>query len=277
MFKLVLISLIFVTQIMAFSFFDNTEENDKNHLEVIHSIKDAIITTQKTRGLTNNYMNGNVVAQLLVFYQRETMMKNFKVVNKRFQKTQISQENYAQASKIMHKSKTLNKHAFKMSSALVFASYTKLIESWLDLNAVIIDEYYHTRPKAMYDSVRMLNNTLLPLSENIGKLRGMGSGIVARKYCEISEIEQMLGFADEIVRFENIIQTYMKEHSYAALSQSELDHIDTKILAYVALTRNRVIGQKNIDLNTNAYFDEGTACISEVLKIYNVIAADLQK
>ena len=39
------------------------------------ALKDLIVSTQKTRGLTNNYLNGNTVSMLLVYESRKDMKK----------------------------------------------------------------------------------------------------------------------------------------------------------------------------------------------------------
>lgn len=275
--KVVFLVGILFSQLWSYSFFTQVEEIDRYHFEVVHAIKDVVITTQKTRGLTNNYMNGNVVAQLLVYAQREEMMKDFKVINKRLIKVELPSEYKLEAQRLMKRLKTLNKGALRQDSGAVFAAYTAIIESWLALNSKIIDSYFAARPKAMFMSMRVLNNMLLPLTENIGKLRGMGSGIVARTYCKEKEIPKMNQFANEIDRYRSKVHEYMIKNPYAAISLSELNAINEQIVEYTNLTRTKVIAKEGIALNTNAFFDEGTACIGEVIKIYNVISADLGK
>ncbi len=80
--KAILFWLFLATQILGYSIFESKQSIDQRHLDVIHAIKDVVITTQKTRGLTNNYMNGNVVAQLLVYGQRKQMQHDFSTIEK---------------------------------------------------------------------------------------------------------------------------------------------------------------------------------------------------
>ena len=125
--------------------------------------------------------------------------------------------------------------------------------------------------------VSTLNNVLLPLTENIGKMRGLGSGIVARTFCKDEESPKMQRFVNEIDRYRGVMALYLQKEKFDALSQVEVAQINENIQAYTQLTLQNVIDQSNIDLDTNGYFDQGTAAISDVLKVYNVMIGNLKK
>jgi len=125
--------LIALSPVMAFSLFDE-KGTDKEYLQLVSSIKDVAISTQKTRGLTNSFMNGNVVAQLLVYAQREQMIKDFEEINRLTSKVKLSENYSKESAELMIKLKKLNKKAFKKNSADVFAAYTLVIEQWIALN-----------------------------------------------------------------------------------------------------------------------------------------------
>ncbi len=273
--KLVLMLLIAVTPMMAFSFFDK-KGTDKDYLHLVSSIKNVAISTQKTRGLTNSFMNGNVVAQLLVYAQREQMMKDFDEIKRLTSKADLS-DNYTKESvMLMKKLKKLNKKAFKRKSGEVFAAYTGVIEEWIALNGKIIDSHFKSGKADIYVAVSMLNSTLLPLTENIGKLRGMGSGIVARGTCKEIETPKMQSFATNIEQYRDQMKKYLDKHNYAKLSKNDLEAVNAKIAAYAKLTQESVIGQEEINLDANKFFDQGTACIGGVLKVYNAVASDIE-
>lgn len=273
--KTLALSLLLTLEVMGYSFFQSDTSINKAHLELIHTIKDTVINTQKTRGLTNNYMNGNVVAQLLVYGQRKQMLNHFKSMETKFQKLELPPNFYTNASTLMQRSKALNQGAFKSDSAEVFSAYSNVIEQWMDLNEGIISWQFKEGEPQRYQGLLLLNNVLLPLTENIGKMRGMGSGIVARGYCKEVETKKMQSFVSEIQRYSILLQHHMSQTHYSALSSRESLAINEHIQEYASLTQQKVISQKDIELVTNEYFDQGTMTISEVLKIYNVVAASL--
>ncbi len=268
--------MIVVSPMMAFSLFDEKKGSDKEYLHLVSSIKDVAISTQKTRGLTNSFMNGNVAAQLLVYAQREQMMQDFEAIKSLVAKTELP-DNYAQESEsLMKKLKKLNKKAFKRQSGEVFAAYTGLIEEWIALNGKIIDTHYKSGKSEIYLAVSMLNNTLLPLTENIGKLRGMGSGIVARGTCKEEETAKMRTFTTNIEHYRNTMESYLNKAGCNRLSPRDLKEFNKKIAAYTKLTNEKVIGKEEIDLDANKFFDQGTACIAGVLKIYNAMETEIE-
>jgi hypothetical protein len=260
---------------MAFTLFDD-KGTDKEYLHLVSSIKDVAISTQKTRGLTNSFMNGNVAAQLLVYAQREQMMKDFEEIKRLSSKSKLPENYSKESAALMKKLKKLNRKAFKKNPAEVFASYTSVIEQWIALNGKIIDSHFKAGDGDTYMAVSMLNNTLLPLTENIGKLRGMGSGIVARGTCNDIETPKMRSFATNIEQYRNQMKTYLDKHSYKSLSKSDLDAVNAKIAAYAKLTEENVIGKEEIHLDANKFFDQGTACIGGVLKVYNAVSGDIE-
>lgn len=260
---------------MAFSLFEGEKDVDKQYVGLIRDIKDVVITTQKTRGLTNNYMNGNVVAQLLVYGEREAMKKEFKQINTLMAKMEKISPVYVQrTSELMKKANKLNKKAFRKDASQVFEAYTGIIEEWMALNKIIIDDRF-SHKGTVYASLLFQNQTLLPLTENIGKMRGMGSGIVARGKCKKEEVPKMESFAAEIERYRLAMVAYLKTHP--VISKTQLEQINEKIAAYTKLTREKVIGQKNIKLDPNKYFDQGTACIGEVQKVYKAVSKEIDK
>ena len=275
--KALVFCLVFALKVMGYSFFQSETSINKDHLDLIHAIKDTVISTQKTRGLTNNYMNGNVVAQLLVHGQRKQMLKNFDTINKRFKKLELPQDFYADASILMKHSKVLNKGAFKSDSAEVFGEYSRVIEKWMHLNENIISWQFKQDDEKRYRELLLLNNVLLPLTENIGKMRGMGSGIVARGFCKESEATKMKTFVNEIQRYKMLLEHHMSQTHYNSLDSRESSDINKNIQTYAELTKYKVIGKEDIRLVTNEYFDQGTMVISKVLKIYNVVSSTLLK
>ena len=274
--KIILALLIAVSPMMAFSLFDDDKGTDKEYLHLVSSIKNVAISTQKTRGLTNSFMNGNVAAQLLVYAQREQMMKDLDAIKKLSSKAKLPKNYTAESAALMKKVKKLNKKAFKRNSAEVFASYTGVIEEWIALNGKIIDSHFKAGDGNIYAAVSMLNSTLLPLTENIGKLRGMGSGIVARGACNDVETPKMQSFATNIEMYRGKMKSYLDKHSYKTLSNNDRDAVNAKIADYAKLTQEQVIGQEEIQLDANKFFDQGTACIGGVLKVYNAVAADIE-
>jgi len=267
---------ILISPMMAFSLFDE-ETSDKEYLQLITSVKEVTIHTQQVRGLTNSFKNGNVAAQLLVYAQREKLDNDFKALELLIKKTKLDASISGDAQKLMKDIKKLNSKAFRKESATVFSAYTSVIESWMVVNGKIINTYFKKGDVKIYNALLMMNNTLLPLTENIGKLRGMGSGIVARGSCNKSETPKMQMFATNIETYRIQMQKYFKTNGCRRFSTRKLAQFNLKIEDYTVLVEEKVLGKKEIKLDANNYFDQGTGCITDIVSIYNAMAEEIGK
>ena len=274
--KLLLLLWIMVSPMMAFSLFDD-KGSDKEYLHLVSSIKDVTITTQKTRGLSNSFLNGNVSAQLLAYAQREQMAKDFEKIKALESQVKLPDVYVQESQALIKKAKKLNRKAFRKKPAEVFAAYTKITEGWMALNKKIIDSRFKSGNPTVYAAITMLNSTLLPLAENIGKLRGMGSGIVAKGSCEESETAKMNTFAENIEKYRVRMVDYMNANGCKRFSKRKVDGITKSIKTYVDLTRAEVISKKHITLDPNKYFDQGSASLNGILEIYDAMEGEIAK
>ena len=261
---------------MAFSLFEE-KASDKEYLQLVTLLKDVTIETQKVRGLTNSFNNGNVVAQLLVYGQREALAKDIEKIEALMIKVKVETSISKETKALVKKLRKWNSKAFRKESSVVFASYTTIIESWMQLNGKVIKTYFKKGDAKVYMALTMMNQTLLPLTENIGKLRGMGSGIVARGSCNEKETPKMKLFATNIEKYRVEMQAYFKKNGCRRFSTRKLAQFDVKIADYTDLVNEKVIGKQEIKLDANKYFDQGTACISDVVSIYNAMAEEIAK
>jgi hypothetical protein len=71
--RFIILTLFLLINLEAKSLFSNSEQQQTS--KYIDNLKDLIIATQKTRGLTNSYLNGNTAAMLLVYGTRDDMKK----------------------------------------------------------------------------------------------------------------------------------------------------------------------------------------------------------
>ena len=113
---------------MAFSLFDE-KASDKEYLQLVTLLKDVTIETQKVRGLTNSFNNGNVAAQLLVYGQREALAKDIEKIEALMTKVKVEVSISKETKALVKKLRKWNSRAFRKESSVVFASYTTIIES----------------------------------------------------------------------------------------------------------------------------------------------------
>ena len=269
--KGILISLLFVLSLEAKSLFTNNEQKQRS--KYIGALKDLVISTQKTRGLTNSYLNGNTVAQLLVYSNRQEMKKAIgemetlpfaadPVINKR-------------ATKISQDLIILNRKAFKQDSAVVFESYTDLIAQTMMLAQSVGKRGSDKLNPIGRELTVIMMETMLPLSEYIGQLRGLGSGIAAKGKMNANQKEKLIGILSLIDSLSQKFQIEMVKISgkYNTKFNSSVDSDVAKIMSYikkyVAFSKTNFFKNK-FSVDADSYFDEGTQIITNIIIIYDM-------
>ena len=271
--KIFLLIMLMIYSLNAKSFFSNDEQAQKS--KYIGALKDLVIATQKTRGLTNSYLNGNITAMLLVYGNRDEMKKAIgtmeslplaadPVVNTRA--TSISQALIK-----------LNRKAFKTKNpAQIFEEYSELIEQTLMLAQSVSKRGSENLNPIGKSLSSIMMETILPYTENIGQMRGMGSGLLAKKKVTLVQKTQMLVFISKIEKLQvkflsetNIVISKNKE-SFNQDLQVRLKNIEKLTKKYIKLTKQNILETKKIKLNPDEYFDKGTKIISLLIDIYNI-------
>ena len=273
--KIIILTLLIVLNLSAFSLFSSNEEALKK-VAYMQEMKNLIVSTQKTRGLTNSYMNGNTVAMLQVHAERKEMKRAFA----KLEKLSAVDSNVLKLKNDLYK---LNKKAFKKKANDVFSSYTKNIDQMLLISKNFVDTNFKKSSELTQQASTMMMSKILPFTENIGKIRGMGSGIVARKHSTKDEDKQMSSFVDSVEDLSQAEAPNMKilARHYPKLYSDDIgkdvDNIDSKVKKYMRLTRNSVIASKNIELSANEYFTEGTSLISQALVLFDANVEAIKK
>jgi len=270
--KLLFLTITLIVSLNARSLFSNNEQVQSS--KYIGALKDLILSTQKTRGLTNNYLNGNTVSMLLVYDSRENMKKAIgemeslplaadPIINSR-------------ATSISESLIKLNRKAFRKKPAIVFESYTELIEQTLMLAQTVSKRSSKDlNPLGQKLSVVMMEVTL-PLTEYVGQMRGMGSGIVAKKNITKIQLAQMKVISSEVKRYTHkLVEDIQKIRSKYATScdptmEIKLTRMQSSSNKYLNLTDKEIINQKNISYDTDKYFESGTELISKIIEIYDI-------
>lgn len=268
--KIFLVIAVLIFNLEAKSLFSNSEQADSS--VYIGSLKDLVIATQKTRGLTNSYMNGNTAAMLLVYANRKEMKKAIgtmeslpmaadPIINSRA--TTISQALI-----------TLNNKAFKQKSSVAFSNYTEQIGQTLMLAQTVSKRSAkELNPFGQEASVIMME-TMLPMTEYVGQLRGFGSGLAAKGSRTQDELAKINVLVNEVKNLNTQLQSDMNKliskypSKLSPSISSEVSAINQSASSYTKFAKNKFAKDiKNIDPNT--YFDDGTKLISKIIKAYN--------
>jgi hypothetical protein len=168
-----------------------------------------------------------------------------------------------------------NNKAFKLEPSVTFAKYTELIEQVLMLaQTVSRHSSKELNPFGKEVSIVMME-VLLPFTEYVGQLRGMGSGIVAKGTITKSQLNKMSVILSEIESLNAKLQADMSAILVVNRDKFKFTNIEAKLQAiqratrtYMSHTKTEVF-KKSITIDPNSYFDQGTDLISLILKVYD--------
>ncbi|MEA2073032.1 MAG: nitrate- and nitrite sensing domain-containing protein [Campylobacterota bacterium] len=276
---LILMLLIFAT-LNAKSFFSDTEQADNTIY--LGSLKDLVIATQKTRGLTNSFLNGNTAAQLLVYINREHMVKAITTMESVSIATDpiISKR----ASNISDALLKLNHTAFKRQSESnqVFADYTEQIGQILILAQTLSKRSAKDLNPFGVETSKIMMEIMLPMTEYVGQMRGFGSGLAAKKKRSKSELNKILILSNKIKNLNSELQGQLYELTQkygSTLPPQIIDEtasVDKITNSYTNFAEDKFKNEiKNIDPDN--YFDNGTNLISHIIKVYNTCNRSILK
>lgn len=270
--RIFLLITALILSLNAKSLFSNS--NQANNSKYIGALKDLIIATQKTRGLTNNYLNGNTTSMLLVYGNRKEMKKAIGIM----ESLPLASDPIinTRATNISESLIKLNRKAFKKEPAVVFEEYTALIEQTLMLAQTVSKHgSKELNPLGKKLSTVMME-VILPLSEYVGQMRGMGSGIVAKgKIASVQKaqmqaiIHEIQNLTSQLISNEKIIASSNKK-SFDQELYEKLSNIERSSKNYISLTNEEVLQKKIISYDTDTYFDKGTDLISLLIDVYNI-------
>lgn len=268
--RLILMIALLAFSLEAKSLFSNSDQADNS--KYINSLKDLVIATQKTRGLTNSYLNGNVSALLLIHGNKRDMKTAIGIMESLpLASNPTINERATSISQALIK---LNNKAFKLEAGLVFDSYTEQIEQTLMLAQTVSKQGSKDLNELGQEASVVMMEIILPLTEQIGRTRGMGSGVIAKGTISDQQKYAVTAMLGEINDLESKLQIEMQtivssnKDMYDATIEKNLRAVDKSISAYIALTQENVLNGKG-QVDPNDYFTKGTDIISTLINVFN--------
>lgn len=262
--------LILTFSVYAKTLFSNDKQVDSSRY--INSLKDLVIATQKTRGLTNSYLNGNQVALMLVQDAKSDMKKAIDAMESSGLASDpvISQK----SSEVSKKLTELNRKAFKLDAKVAFERYTEEIANVLALAQMASKRSSEHMSPFAKEASQVMMEQMLPLTEYVGQLRGMGSGIAAKGETTTEQRERLLIMISETNKINDNLQRNMKDlvskgsGHYNQDIGSKVSKMNDSIQSYTAFIKKEFY-KDAVKVNPDNYFDTGTQIIVQIISIYN--------
>jgi len=268
---LVLAMLVFSLQ--AKSLFSNKDQEEAS--KYINALKDLMIATQKTRGKTNAYLNGDRSALLLIQGTKRDMKRAI---------GEMEALPLAENPTVGEKATTISQALTELNSKAlrsknpkaVFDAYTEQIDQILMLAQTVSKQGSKDLNLLGKEATRIMMETILPLIEATGRLRGMGSGIIARGKITETQKFAILSLLNEMDDLETRLQSEMKSvmskhrDMYKASTSKYLTKLHKQVKTYLNLTNSKILGAKvDTSYSSAKFFDKGTDVIATLMVIFD--------
>ena len=241
-------------------------------LQYMGTVKDIVISTQKIRGGTFNFLNGSTAAQFIVYTERSNQKKAFRSLA--YQSMYVPVRLASEFNDLHKQMNSLNDMAFELEPIMSFSAYCTLIKKILKTDQQMQKIYFDKSSPMVQSITKVMTDDLLPLSEEVGKLRGLGSGIIAKTTCEDEEVAMLDESIDEIkVCLNNTIHHLQSlnvkyAQQYPQGFNDKLVELAVEINRYIKFAETKVMEQKKITENPDLYFNNGTKLIGRVMELY---------
>ena len=268
--KIFLLALLMLVNLNAKSLFSN--DSQKESSMYIGALKNLVISTQKTRGLTNSYLSGNSMALLLV---HETQ-KEMKDAIGNMEASALSSDPVinSRATSISQELTKLNRKAVKMDRVKAFEAYTEQVEQILMLAQTVSRRNSKELNPLGQEASKIMMETILPMTEFVGRMRGMGSGIAAKNSITEDQTLKIMTLTAELQSLDKHLQNGMQDllskykDGYNNNVTTTLKEIQSATKKYIALTRNTLVKDPSA-VDPTDYFDEGTDIITLLVKLFD--------
>ncbi len=275
--RIFLVVALLLFNLQAKSLFSN--DNQAETGKYILALKDLIVAAQRTRGVTLSYINGNQSALLLIQNYRDDMKKAIGDMDS----LPLAKEPTinSRATLISNSFTKLNSRALKMTSTEAFDAYSENIAQALMLAQTVSKSGSKNMNDFGKEVSSIMMETIMPLSEYIGKQRALGSGAAAKGSANETVKVKMKVLLHKIEKLNDQLQSQMrsvvnqKPDYYNANVNSRLITAQQKINKYVAFSKKELFKDK-ITIDANEYFTMATDAISTIMVIFdmNIVAIE---
>ena len=281
--KFTLIGTLLIIPIAVLVFLLSSEINSElefNQKEKIGSeynnaLKNLLINVQQHRGMTYVYQNGNSSFREKITEKQKELEEDVLAVNEIDKK-------YGEALKTTEKWNNLKNDWDEIKNNLLqreamdnFNKHTELVNGILSL-IVNVGDISNLELDSTLVGNHLANNLLhtIPLlTEELGKLRAVGSGIVEKKSISVDdrvEFISSLSTAESLFKDlnEDISIIFENDKNIEKKLSEQYQDVFKATNDFIALSKDKIIQAEIIGINSAEYFDIATGTIDKMINLY---------
>jgi len=246
---------------------------------LLPDLKQLLVDTQKLRGLSAVYQNGNTSLKAQVSEQQTVVQNDLEKAKKSVAEANLKDTvpMFTQLSLKLH---SLMSEYKTEDAKMVFQKYTDIVNDELalivkvgDMSNLILDPDLDT-----FYLMDAVINKLPLLTENIGKSRGLGSAVLSKKSITL---KQQIALTELLSGIRNTLSGlssgFESAYSYNPNLQQKIDPAFSALQESRKIFENhtkKIIGE-DFSLLPSKYFQEGTTAINKAIALYDISEKNL--
>lgn len=259
---------------------ENTEikflKQEKSGVEIIPLLQQVNILLAEHRGTANRFLNGN---QQVLPTLKELEIQIDAALNDVIKQCEKQANNltipYQKIQHIQSDWQLLKENYSKMAKADSFKRHKDLIANMMELQRDIAD-ISHLSLDNQLSTYYLMNNivkTMPYLMENLGQVRGFGSGLAAQHYAsenekiELAELSNSARLALQSMSFE-LKRIFINLPFFQKELNQKLIHSEQVTEKLLLLSEQEIINKKAISLPDDIFYAQATDAINHIMELY---------
>ena len=247
--------------------------------KLLPDLKQLLVDTQKLRGLTAIYQNGNTSLLSKVNAQQVIVKADLEKASNSVLSANLKETVplYTQLSSQLN---SFMQNYNTQNSQTVFQKYTDIVNDELafivkvgDMSNLILDPDLDT-----FYLMDAVINKLPHLTEDLGKARGMGSAVLAKKAITLKHKLSLTKSFGGIVNTLSALASGLDSAYSFNPNLKQKTNPTLKVLQTIVQRYNKHTEQiidENFSLSANQYFQEGTTAINKTILLYDISSKNL--
>ena len=182
---------------------------------------------------------------------------------------------------------SLNEVAAELDTMTSFRAYSLLINEMIKLGINVQENFFVDGNKRQQQVSSAMMKNILPMTEHIGKLRGLGAGMAACGQCTNDELtytkEYFTDATDDLKALIKVMKALNTDYPnrYPKSLDHQLERYQTDVKNYVSLIESRLTDSEldkmdSISIDAYDFFSHGTSLIDHTLSFYEMNLIMLQ-
>ena len=293
--KLAIIGLVLSIPIFLLAYLLVTEMNiairfthkETQGVEYIQTVRELLQHTAEHRGMSNAYLNGDASFREKILAKQNQITNDIELIDAVDAKYGVLLNSTDQWQSIKAEWQKFHTDAFSLPAKESFARHTALIKQLIDLTLQVgVNSNLILDPEPdSYFLVDCVINGLLIIVEDMGQLRGLSAGIVARgqmadrERTQLSKLIARSQIMQEGVQ-NSLDQAFKYNPALQPILGSQQESFITSTHDFLALVEQHIVnGEQQVDTSLSAgeVFDAGTRAIVAGFNLYDIASPGLME